>query len=444
MPNAPDTVAVLQRGEVPILAGGSIARRERAFPDCIRCLIIPPAAGEQWLYLRSVFLAHKQDSVSIRTELVADEAAMYARRRAFRAEKAGYDYSQRNFIYGLGLFLLLGVFVPALVWGEKIFWAYLWYGLAIFGYYFFRKLESFDISVFYAEIKYGIEGVWTPLIVLTYVNFLRVFLRPVTGWLALLLRSVIGLSGVVIVVVLVTMLIAGVVAGNHLTNVYRLLMLVLSLPMIVLILWRWDIPSRIATLGLVLLIVGLGLIMVNDYYYRPRGIDLEFGYLSFMQYAVVAELLLYWSGVVYRVRQTNRQRTVQAAEILRLRDEQRLLTDKLQEESTELLTLTTSRRTYRWPRPQVQGFVAEREVCRVLFVDKEDVTVPLRLKEVLAQLPADFVRIHRSYVVQLSAVEVFERGKQSKVWLRERTKPIPVGRAGETLLEHSLDNDRIR
>ncbi|MEL7163415.1 MAG: LytTR family transcriptional regulator DNA-binding domain-containing protein, partial [Bacteroidota bacterium] len=352
----------------------------------------------------------------------ASKAALEVKILHLEAENREYVEGQRVFLYWLLFLSLAGVLLPYMITGDIALRDYFVYTLAIFCFYFFRRVEYFSWKEWnlLTQTEYFFEAIWTPVLLITYQRFLYSYLglKKEIGktYLSFSLRLLGSISWLALLTTLIVMFFYGVTAGCAFARNLLWLYCLLAVPVIILILRRKDTAARVVAGGVFCLILGVALVQLNDFLRSQYSVDIKVGHLSYGQIGVGAELLFYWLGLAYRVYEGRRQYLLRSVEVEQLRGDRESLTHQLADVREVVLTIDTKRKIYRWARPQVQGFVAEREVCRVLLQDRADVTIPLRLKEVIAQLPEGFVRIHRSYVVLLSAVEVLRRGKQIKVW----------------------------
>lgn len=156
-----------------------------------------------------------------------------------------------------------------------------------------------------------------------------------------------------------------------------------------------------------------------------HGINLEPPHLGIFQYAVLAELVIYWLGLLYHWYELRKEALQNKEELDKLREELDL---RDREQASAQLIITANRKQYKWARTQVQGFVADREITTCLLSDGKTVSIPLRLGQVEEQLPTGFMRVQRSYVVNSSHIVRLEEKSKVALYLKNRSLSVPVGR----------------
>jgi len=438
-----DSIKVVQFSQEDLVSGWNVHSNDIIWPQQYSDIVVPASDQPVMLCLREVEAGYKQDSIKMKVVSFNSRAEQLLYRSKALAEKSEEYLGQRIFLGGLFTFIVLGVFIPWLIWRDALISQYLLYALAVFIFYFIRKLTVFegDLPIPRSGLKYAFQAIWNPVIVYTYIRFIEVFLNPVEGQLSKFVKIIKGYAVVGLAITILLLVVADEVAANRFIVYFRYGVLLLSIPVIFRLLFSKGSLYRIVIAGIIALVLGLGLLQLNDVLKVKYDVDIEPGYISFIQYGVIVELFIYWFGMLYRQGQVNKRATVAVSKIAQMELVEEQLRNRIAENEEEFLTVGSRQKKYRWARTQVQCFVADREVCRVLLADGSERTVLLRLKEIEAQLPASFIRVHRSYLVRLAAISVFDRGKAPCLRLAGVTRRIPVGKEGARLLNDRLEDD---
>lgn len=376
--------------------------------------------------------------------LFPDERSWLNHLQQVRATRSIYASGQRGFLVLLGLVTLL----TGLAWAvlhDRAFGRYALYVAAIFFFYLGRRLHTFDFDGIMARdsFRYTFELFWIPVIVITYAYFIHSLLslekEPQDTRLNNALRWVIWCALGVLVTTLILLLITDLTLTNRFGVFSRLVLIAGTFYVIILILLRPDPLSRIAAGGAGILILGMVLILANDYSKMRYGISFEPSPLSFFQYGVIGELVLYGAGLIYRWRHL---KTISVNREHELQELRRRVAKTERGRGEKWLVVYTPRRQYQWPRTQVQGFVANRELSNCLLTEDRTMSIPLRLGELEEQLPEEFVRVQRSFIVNLNHVVRFDDGKQPALYLTGRTQPVPVGKSLRKTVRRALEDFR--
>lgn len=89
---------------------------------------------------------------------------------------------------------------------------------------------------------------------------------------------------------------------------------------------------------------------------------------------------------------------------------------------------------------QITHLKANDDYCSIYFVDGRHVMVTMPLKDLLALLPADFVRVHRSHAVNATRIASVGPGpNRTRIAVLRDGATLPVGRTFATQLLHALE-----
>ena len=82
---------------------------------------------------------------------------------------------------------------------------------------------------------------------------------------------------------------------------------------------------------------------------------------------------------------------------------------------------------------------SEGEYVRMHLADGSTITTLFRLKNMEAALPADsFMRVHRSYIVNLRAIKAYVKGR---IFLNDNDEYIPIGENYKEAFQNYIDKN---
>ena len=82
---------------------------------------------------------------------------------------------------------------------------------------------------------------------------------------------------------------------------------------------------------------------------------------------------------------------------------------------------------------------SEGEYVRMHLADGSTITTLFRLKNMEAALPADsFMRVHRSYIVNLRAIKAYVKGR---IFLNDSNEYIPIGESYKEAFQAYIDKN---
>ncbi|MEO0734996.1 MAG: 7TM diverse intracellular signaling domain-containing protein, partial [Bacteroidota bacterium] len=431
--NYSDTLALYANpGRKLFSTGTDFWPRQWPVPYDARTLPLPTSGGRY--LLRSVTSRGKFESLTVfplQPTLLEDERAYFDYRRTRYLSEEYWRNGQRIFLLILALIILGGAIAYG-VTRQVIYGAYVAYALTFFGYYLFRRWELVDPNQYHLPsfLKYSLEGWWSFLIFLTYTVFVRRFLgkrglERSSPWVPRILKGMIILSTAGIVICVLALLLPnGILWSNVIASSLRPAVVVIGLYFAFLLARSRDILPRLVAGGITVLVLGMGMIVVNNYLRDRYAIDLQPRGISFLQLGILGELLFYLLAINWRRREIERTLVNQEAHLRELKERQEVLERELRTHKTAYLTISLpGGRVHKWAQTQVQGFMAEGEVSRCLLDGEEPRALPIRLGELTDQLPANFLRVHRSYVVNVDKITRLEKGRPARAYLNGRSEP---------------------
>lgn len=412
-----------------------------------KALPFPSEGGQYLLRISNPITSFKRADVSAAVPyLQADSIAYQQFRQQEYLRRLDYNNGQRLFLCLIAL-IMVTVTITYIYTKEAVYGYYLLYVASIFLYYLLRRWRLIDengVSL-PSPVKYSFEGVWSFVITLAYVQFVVSFLaerlQKSFSWLVKLFIWAKRLSLIALAMCLILLLLPnGIWWSNTVAHFWRVAFIILGVITIYGLLRSQDSFSRLIAGGIAFLIIGLGLILCNEVLNAFWNVDIEPKRISFLQLGILGELVFYLLALLWRHRELKESYVRERKQTQSLITRTEELEARLLKGANEFISLSSpgGARTQRWALMQVQGFVSEREVCRVLLADGKEQTVYLRMKEIIKQLPDSFVRVHRSYVVRLDAIESVERGRYTVLYLKGSKKRIPVGKKGSKLLKERM------
>ncbi|WP_083926140.1 7TM diverse intracellular signaling domain-containing protein [Neolewinella persica] len=429
-PQTTDSIVLLQNG-VPIgLTGGDIWIKNRTSPTSRNGFVVPNEADQYLLKLTNYtpnFKSHNTNPIAI---------SLLTSAYAWEASLEEIDFQTRiranneTWFLSFILIVLILVFISWIILREMTFAYYAMYVTAILVYYLVRRSYLFYNDVFYLPswLRSSFEFLWIPVILLSYSLFVKAFLETRTSsrnprilktlWLAIYLA--IGAFGIN----LILLPLAGLFWRGSFSIFTQLCFAPVTAYLVFLLLRNKDRFSRIIAGGMTLLVFGALLILLNNWLKRKYGLDLEPPPFGFFQYAILGELFIYWIGLIYNWYDLRRETERSQGELKKLRKEMVLRELNLAQKQ---LIITTPRKQYKWARTQVQGFTADREITHCLLAGGQTVSIPLRLGQVEEQLPEEFIRVQRSYIVNKELIVRLDTGRKARLHLANWPSPIPVG-----------------
>lgn len=429
-PQTTDSIILLQNG-IPIALSGSNAWiKDRTSPASRNGYILPNDAGSYLLKLTDYtnnFKRHTTKPLSI--FLLNSTFAWEAKQKEIASQLRLNGNSEAWFLAFISTVLLL-VFLSWIILRENTFGYYVLYVAAILMYYLVRRSYFFSTEVFYLPswVRIYFEILWIPLIFLSYSLFVKAFLtvRPETHTPRVfrVLKLAITLAIGAFITSSISLLTIGLYWSGRFSTFTQLCFAPVTGYLVFLILHNRDRFSRIIASGMTLLILGALLILLNNWLKAKYGVDLEPPPFGFFQYAILLELLLYWLGLLYSWYDLRQESIGSQRELEKLRRELAL---REKDMSQKQLIITTSRRQYKLVRAQVQGFMADREITYCLLAGGQTVSIPLRLGQIKEQLPKEFLKVQRSYVVNKNLIVRLETGRKARLLLAEWPSFIPVG-----------------
>lgn len=84
---------------------------------------------------------------------------------------------------------------------------------------------------------------------------------------------------------------------------------------------------------------------------------------------------------------------------------------------------------------EILYFESEGEYVRIHLADGQKITTLYRIKNMETELPADrFMRVHRSYIVNLKAIRSYMRGR---IYINDK-EFIPIGESYKEAFQHYI------
>lgn len=315
-----------------------------------------------------------------------------------------------------------------------LYGSYLIYVLSIFLYYLVRRWRLVASTEFLIPntIYYGFEGFWSFVISLAYAGFVLKFLgdRIESGspWIKRLIYFIWYVSAIAILFCLALLILPqGVWWSNVVANVFRVVLILVGVIVAVLLGKSRDLYSLLVAGGILVLVSGLGMILVNEMSKAFFQANLEPDGIGFMQMGILGELTFYLLALLWRQRKITKVNARQAQEIAAIQERTAALENELQEVANPYFSVVLKDGSIRrWARTQVQGFVANGDATRCLLSNGRSELIYLRLGKLEEQLPEFFFRIHRSHIIDVNQVVRLDRGRPSKVYLEGKPEPLPV------------------
>lgn len=431
MSNSMDSIILFQRTMPIARSGGNLHIKDRTIPTSRNGFALPNAAGQYLLKITGYtnsFRDWTSDSITIK---ILTSSAEWELEHQLYKEKRQTKRSVIVWFLSITLFVILLVFLSWFVLRDVIFGFYLVYVVTIFLYYLVRRSYLFGTDDFYltSYFRYAFEAFWIPVIIAAYAFFVNRFLAFHTEqqnpWLFWTLRLAIKIAVGVVVTNLILLLFFDLYGVSVFSFYSQFIFALVAIVSVYLLFRNKDRYSRIISAGISLLIFGLLFNSLNGILREKHGINLVPTPIGIFQYAVLGELILYWLGLMYHWHDQRKEASKGQEELLKL---QSTIDRQKREQAEKKLIITTPRKQYIWARTQVQGFAANGEITNCLLHNQSEVFIPLRLGQVEEQLPAEFLRVQRSYVVNSSHIVRLEEKSKVTLYLKDRIQSVPVGR----------------
>lgn len=441
LPYTMDSVILFQRALPIARTGGNLRIRDRTDPLTRNGFVLPNEAG-QYLLKITGFVNSFRDEFSGPVALnILSSTADWERAHQQLVVQEKPKMQILVWFLSITFFVIILVFLSWLILRDVLFGYYLIYVTSVLLYYLIRRSYLFGTNDFYltGTFRYVFEAIWIPVIIAAYTLFVDRFLASRTKQQNPRLFTVLHFAIKLTLGVELIMLILLLFFDSYWVTAFSFFSQFIFAPVtaiiVFLLLWNKDRFSRIISAGITLLIFGYLLNTFNDWLRENHGINLEPPPLGIFQYAVLAELVIYWLGLLYHWYDLRQEATNNRETLLKL---QSTFARQKREQTETKLTITTPRKQYRWARTQVQGFVASGEITECLLHNEPTVSIPLRLGQVEEQLPAEFLRVQRSYVVNSSHIVRMEAKSKVFLHLKDRNDSVPVGRKYLEAVRESL------